>query len=104
LSRTGAVVTYRPEGDPSYGCFRLDNDDIQAAGVDVSWEESWSGPEGARTVEMVKHVTVRFADGHHPYTRWRPANILSECTAPDDQLLRVERLTIEYRYAAEQTL
>ncbi|MDO0936539.1 hypothetical protein QQY66_34330 [Streptomyces sp. DG2A-72] len=47
---------------------------------------------------------MRFTIGHHPYTRWRPANILSECTAPDDQLLRVERLTIEYRYAAEQTL
>ncbi|MFE7272547.1 6-carboxytetrahydropterin synthase [Streptomyces sp. NPDC057623] len=99
-----SVVTYRPEDDPSYGRFRLDNDDIQTAGVDVSWEEYWFGPDGARTGEMVKHVTVRFTDGHHPYTRWRPANILSECTAPDDQLLRVEQLTIEYRYAAEQTL
>ncbi|MFF4363490.1 6-carboxytetrahydropterin synthase [Streptomyces sp. NPDC001604] len=98
------VVTYRPEDDPSYGRYQLANDDIQVAEVDVSWQESWWGPKGARTVEMVKHVTVRFAEGHHPYTRWRLDNVLSESTAPDDQLLYVESLTIEYRYAAERTL
>jgi 6-pyruvoyl-tetrahydropterin synthase len=98
------VVTYRPEEDPSYGRYRLDNDDIQIAGVDESWEESWSGPEGARTMEMVKHVAVRFADGHRPYARWRLDNILSKYTAADDQLLLVDSLTIEYRYAAEHTV
>ncbi|MEU6379559.1 6-carboxytetrahydropterin synthase [Streptomyces sp. NPDC046909] len=97
------VVTYRPQDDAAHGRFALENDNIRAAGVDVSWEEFWSGPDGARTVEMVKHVTVHFAEGHQPYTRRRAGNVLSECTAPGDQLLRVERLTIEYRYAAEHT-
>ncbi|MFJ2812159.1 hypothetical protein [Streptomyces sp. NPDC087294] len=64
----------------------------------TSWGELWMGPEDARTVEMVKNVTVRFADGHHPYARWHGGNILTDFAAPDAQLLRVELLSFEYRH------
>lgn len=93
------VVTYRPEEDPSYGCFPLSNDDIQVAGVEASWGELWMGPEEARTVETVKNVRVRFADGHHPYARWHEGNVLTASPAPDAQLLRVESITFRYQHA-----
>ncbi|MFI6803818.1 6-carboxytetrahydropterin synthase [Streptomyces luteogriseus] len=92
-------VTYRPEEDPAYGRYRLDNDDIQVAEVHSSWGELWMGPEDARTVETVKHVTVRFADGHHPYARWHGGNVLTDAAAPDAQLLRVESISFRYQHS-----
>lgn len=91
-------VAYRPEDDPRYGRHPLHNDAIQVAEVTASWGELWMGPEEARTVETVKNVTVRFADGHHPYARWYGGNVLTDWAAPNAQLLRVESLTFQYRH------
>ncbi|MEU6349653.1 6-carboxytetrahydropterin synthase [Streptomyces sp. NPDC047072] len=90
--------TYRPEDDPRYGRYVLHNDAIQVAEVEESWGELWMGPEGARTVETVRNVTVCFADGHHPYVRRYGGNVLSDWAAPDAQLLRVESVSFQYQY------
>ncbi|MEU6349666.1 hypothetical protein ABZ896_10100 [Streptomyces sp. NPDC047072] len=91
-------VTYRPEDDRRYGRYPLDNDAVEVAEVEASWGELWMGPDGARTVETVRNVTVRFVDGHQPYARWHGGNVLTDWAAPDAQLLRVESVSFEYRY------
>ncbi|UIX34452.1 6-pyruvoyl trahydropterin synthase family protein [Streptomyces sp. GQFP] len=91
-------VTYRPEDDPRYGRYPLHNDAIEVAEVVASWGELWMGPDGARTVETVRNVKVRFVDGHQPYARWHGGNVLTDWAAPDAQLLRVESVSFEYRY------
>lgn len=91
-------VTYRPKDDPSYGRYPLDNDNIHVS--ETHWTSSVleMGPADDRTTETVKVLTLRFTDGHTPYTRWVPGNTLTRCYAPDAQLLRVQSLTSVYRY------
>ena len=91
-------VSYRPEDDPSYGRYPLDNDNIQVSEVRWSWDVLEMGPEDARTAETVKVLMLRFTDDRAPYARWVPGNILTNGHAPDAQLLRVQSLTSVYRY------
>ena len=79
----------------------LRNDDIRVAEADVTDSEIEMGPDGEQTVETVKVVTLRFADGREPYARWNWGNMLSLAAEPTAQLLCVEWVSCQYRYDHE---